>query len=70
MRITIKKHGGRVTTTIYRPPLSESRFKAVCALAAAGVYAGLVIGVASLCGFLGVLLVAAVTVLCLMIVVL
>lgn len=69
MKITIKKQAdGGFTVGIDRPPLPEGRFRALCALAAAGVYAGMVIGVAALCGLLGVLLVAVITVLCLMIV--
>ena len=39
-----------------RKPMNESRFRVLCALAAAGVYAGLVIGVAALCGEFGLLL--------------
>ena len=69
MKITIKKHAdGKVTATIYRPPLPVGRFRALCALAAAGVYAGMVLGIAALCGFPGVLLVVSMTVLCWMIV--
>ena len=44
MKITIVKHRrGGFTVNVDRPPLPESRFKAVCAIAAAGVYAGMVI---------------------------
>lgn len=37
-------------------PMKEGRFRALCALAGAAVYAGLVIGVAALCGGSGLLL--------------
>ncbi len=46
-----------------RHPLSERRFRALCALAAAGVYAGMVWAVATLCGAPGLLLVLIGTVL-------
>lgn len=36
-----------------RQPLPESRFKAVCGFAAAGVYVGLALGAAVLCGVQG-----------------
>lgn len=38
-----------------RQPMPERRFKALCALAAAGVYMGLMLGVTALCGFPGLL---------------
>ena len=44
-----------------RQPLPESRFKTVCALAAAGIYAGMVVGVAAICGLYGVVAVGVVT---------
>lgn len=40
-----------------RQPMKESRFRVLCALAAAGVYAGLVIGVTTLCDAPGLFLV-------------
>lgn len=40
-----------------RQPMKESRFRVLCALAAAGVYAGLVIGVTTLCAAPGLFLV-------------
>lgn len=40
-----------------RQPMKESRFRVLCALAAAGVYAGLVIGVTRLCDAPGLFLV-------------
>ncbi len=42
-------------------PMPEHRFKALCLLAAGGLYVGLVAAVAALCGGFGVLMVAAVT---------
>ena len=54
MKIRFEHHG-----TIFeyeRKPLSESRFKALCGIAAAGIYVGMIWVVATLCGFLGVLL--------------
>lgn len=56
MKISIDKREGGFTVHIDRPPLPEGRFKAVCALAAAVVYAGIIIGVAALCGEFGLLL--------------
>ena len=59
MKIRLEHHG---TVFEYeRKPMPEGRFKALCGLAAAGVYAGMVRAVASLCGFLGVLLVVVAT---------
>lgn len=49
-------------------PMKEGRFRALCALAGAAVYAGLVIGVAALCGGFGLLLALAGTVLVTMVV--
>lgn len=59
MRIRLE-HNGTVFE-FERRPMSEGRFKALCALAAAGVYAGMVLAVAALCGGWGVLMVAVVT---------
>ena len=59
MRIRLEHNG---TVFEYeRRPMPEGRFKALCALAAAGVYAGMVLAVAALCGGWGVLMVAVVT---------
>ncbi len=59
MRIRLEHNG---TVFEYeRRPMPEGRFKALCALAAAGVYAGMVWAVTALCGGWGVLMVAAVT---------
>ena len=66
MRIRLEYHG---TILEYeRKPMPEGRFKALCGLAAAGAYAGMVRNVASLCGGFGVLLVVVGTVLCGMVV--
>lgn len=53
MSVTVTKHpDGSITATIDHHPLPEARFKAVYALETAGVYAGMVIAVAALCGVL------------------
>ena len=39
-------------------PMKEGRFRALCAIAGAAVYAGLVIGTAALCGDFGLLALA------------
>lgn len=54
MKIRLERGG--VVFEYERQPMKESRFRAVCALAAAGVYAGMVVGVAALCGGFGLLL--------------
>lgn len=54
MRIRLEHHG--TVFEFERKPMSEGRFRAICGLTAAGVYAGMVWAVASLCGFLGLLL--------------
>ena len=59
MRIRLEHNG---TVFEYeRPPMPEHRFKALCLLAAGGLYVGLVAAVAALCGGWGVLMVAVVT---------
>ena len=49
-----------VTVEYEQPPMPEHRFKALCLLAAGGMYAGMVAKVAALCGLegLGVIAVA------------
>lgn len=42
-------------------PMKEGRFRALCALMAAGVYAGMVAAVAALCGLPGLVVVGVVT---------
>lgn len=54
MKIRLERGG--VTFEYERQPMKESRFRVLCAFAAAGVYAGLVIGVTALCGSFGLLL--------------
>ena len=59
MRIRLEHNG---TVFEYeRRPMPEGRFKALCALAAAGVYAGMVLAVAALCGGWGVAAIMVVT---------
>lgn len=54
MKIRLERNG---TVFEYEhQPMKEGRFRALCALAGAAVYAGLVIGVAALCGEFGLLL--------------
>lgn len=65
MRIRLEHNG--IVFEYERRPMPERRFKALCALAAAGGYAGMVCAVAALCGFLGLLVVVAGTVAGLMI---
>lgn len=61
MRIRLERSG---TVFEYeRPPMPEHRFKALCLLAAGGLYVGLVAAVAALCGTIGVGVVAAATLL-------
>lgn len=49
-------------------PMKEGRFRALCAIVGAAVYAGLVIGIAALCGGFGLLLALFGTVLVVMVV--
>lgn len=61
MKIRLERRG---TVFEYeRQPMKESRFRVLCALAAVGVYAGMVAAITALCGFLGLLVVAIFTVL-------
>lgn len=50
-----------VTVEYERPPMPEHRFKALCLLAAGGMYAGMVAKVAALCGLAGVGVIAVAT---------
>lgn len=59
MKIRLEHNG--VTFEYTRPPLPEDRFKVICRLAAAGIYAGMVVGVAALCDLPGVITVAVAT---------
>ena len=61
MRIRLERSG---TVFEYeRPPMPEGRFKALCLLAAGGLYVCLVAAVAALCVTIGVGVVAAATLL-------
>lgn len=60
MKIRLERDGTVFEYT--RPPLPEGRFRAVCGLAAAGVYAGMVVVIAALCGVTGVITAAVATV--------
>ena len=50
-----------VTVEYERPPMPEHRFKALCLLAAGGMYAGMAAKVAALCGLAGVGVIAVAT---------
>ena len=63
MKIIIDRRRDGFTVKIDRPPMKENRFRALCALAAAGIYAGMVWAVIALCGLLGLIAVGGVTVL-------
>ncbi len=66
MKLKLDLHG--VIVEYERPPMPENRFRVLCLLAAAGVYGGMVAGVAALCGFPGVAAVGVATILAAMIV--
>lgn len=61
MKMKLDLHG--VSFECEKSPMSEQRFKAMCLLAAAGMYVGLVISVTSICGFHGLVAMAIATVL-------
>ena len=52
----IRFERGDTAFEVEKDPMPPERFKVVCALAGAGIYAGMVIGVAALCGGSGLLL--------------
>lgn len=59
MKLKLDFHG-----TIFeyeKKPMHEARFRRLCALAAAALYVGLVVGVTALCGLLGLLVISVVT---------
>lgn len=58
----IRFERGDTAFEVEKDPMPPERFKTVCALAGAAVYAGLVIGVAALCGGWGVVAVMGLTV--------
>ena len=60
MKVRFEKDG--IVFEYERKPLPESRFRALCLLVACGIYAGLVLGVVTLCGETGALLAAGATV--------
>lgn len=59
MKVRFDLYG--VTIEYERPPMPEHRFKALCLLAAGGMYAGMVAKVAALCGLAGVGVIAVAT---------
>lgn len=60
MRIKLDLHGGILEYE--RKPMQENRFRLLYTLLAAALYVGMAIGVTALCGFLGLLVIAVVTV--------
>ena len=60
MKLRVNLHG--LIIEYERRPMPEGRFRALCVLAAAGLYAGTVVSIASLCGFFGVILLLVCTV--------
>lgn len=60
MRMKLDFHG--VVFEFEKKPMQESRFRLLYTLLAAALYVGLAIGVTALCGFLGLLVVAVVTI--------
>lgn len=61
MKLRLDLHG--VVFEYERPKMPEHRFKALCLLAAAGMYSGMVIGTAALCGVPGLITLGVVTLL-------
>lgn len=59
MKLKLDFHG--VIFEYERKPMQEGRFRLLYALAAAALYVGLAIGATVLCGFRGLLVVAALT---------
>lgn len=53
MKIKLDLHG--VVLEYEKKPMHPARFRRLCALAAIGLYVGMVVGVAALCGVLGLL---------------
>lgn len=64
----IRFERGGVVLECEHQPMKEGRFRTLCAFAAAGIYAGLVIAVAALCGVPGVAVVGLVTLFAIMII--
>lgn len=59
MKLKLDFHG--VIFEYEKKPMPECRFRRLCSLASAALYVGLAIGVTRLCGFLGLLVIAIVT---------
>lgn len=59
MRIRVERNG--TAFEFERPPMPESRFKAVCAVIGAALYVGMILIVAALCGIYGVVAVVIVS---------
>lgn len=59
MKIRLERCG--VAFEYERSLMQEQRFRALCLLAAGGIYAGMMCGVAALCGTGGVLVLAGLT---------
>ena len=56
-----------VTVEYEKAPMPESRFRALCLLAGAGMYGGMIYGVTALCDLPGLVIIVAVSVLLLLI---
>lgn len=59
MKIRLERSG--TSFEFERPPMSKHRFRALCLLAAGGIYARMAIGIAKLCGICGLLVLVAAT---------
>lgn len=59
MKLRVDLHG--LIIEYERRPVPEHRFKLLCLLAASGIYAGMVCGVAALCGGWGLVTVGLVS---------
>ena len=64
MRLHVTNKGGVWEIDYERDPMPERRFRAVCGVIAAALYAGLAVGVTALCGLAGAGAVAGTTFLC------
>lgn len=52
MRVKVEKDG--TAFEFERKPMPEHRFRALCLLGALGLYGGMMVGVAALCGIPGI----------------
>lgn len=66
MRVRLEKDG--TAFEFERKPMPEHRFRALCLLGALGLYGGMMVGVAALCGTAGAGTLAVVTLLITMVV--